>query len=391
MRRAGYRDMPGTCDAPGRRPPRRARAAAGPPPRAPPTTGWPATATCTRATRTTPTAAPATTTPARRSSTRRAARSAQRFAEAAAKGLDFLVVSDHDDVRAWSDPAFGSQRRPRRARLRALAAGGRPRARPRRVAAPRRRADPGALAAAAHADGALLQANHPTYRADARARRLRGQAAAASARCTGRRASTCVPTRVEVWNPTALLRARRASSGSAGCSAARGCPRPRARTRTAPTRPTSACPRSGCSPRDRTRPRSSRRSRDGRTTITRLPPALGGRHAPPARGRRRPRRDVRGDDGRHRRAGHADARARRRAARARHASACAPTARTSPRRAALPGAPLTFTAPPRPAGCARRCCRTQRTRADRPELPPGRPAPAAAASTSARRPRRTPR
>src|SRR5215217_3700027 len=34
---------------------------------------------------------------------------AQRFAEAAAKGLDFVVITDHDDVRAQSDPAYGTQ------------------------------------------------------------------------------------------------------------------------------------------------------------------------------------------------------------------------------------------------------------------------------------------
>src|SRR5436190_11583575 len=32
----------------------------------------------------------------------------ERFAEAAAKGLDFVNISDHDDIRAWSDPDFGS-------------------------------------------------------------------------------------------------------------------------------------------------------------------------------------------------------------------------------------------------------------------------------------------
>src|SRR4051794_15225470 len=32
----------------------------------------------------------------------------ERFAEAAAKGLDFVNISDHDDIRAWTDPAFGS-------------------------------------------------------------------------------------------------------------------------------------------------------------------------------------------------------------------------------------------------------------------------------------------
>jgi hypothetical protein len=32
----------------------------------------------------------------------------ERFTEAGLKALDFLVISDHDDIRAWSDPAFGS-------------------------------------------------------------------------------------------------------------------------------------------------------------------------------------------------------------------------------------------------------------------------------------------
>src|SRR5262249_20106447 len=32
----------------------------------------------------------------------------ERFAEGAAKGLDWLIISDHNDIRAQSDPDFGS-------------------------------------------------------------------------------------------------------------------------------------------------------------------------------------------------------------------------------------------------------------------------------------------
>lgn len=46
----------------------------------------------------------------------------ERFAEAKAKGLDFLEISDHDDTRAWGGPARAAApkraKRPRAKRLR---------------------------------------------------------------------------------------------------------------------------------------------------------------------------------------------------------------------------------------------------------------------------------
>src|SRR5919107_6225100 len=32
----------------------------------------------------------------------------ERFTEASAKGLDFLAITDHDDIRSQSDPGFGA-------------------------------------------------------------------------------------------------------------------------------------------------------------------------------------------------------------------------------------------------------------------------------------------
>ncbi len=96
---------------------------------------------------------------------------AQRFAEAAAKGLDFLIVSDHDDVRAQSDPAFGSQGVAAVPAYEASLAGGHahmlgathlyPEGDTTEAAGVR------ALADALRADGGRFQANHPSYKDEA--------------------------------------------------------------------------------------------------------------------------------------------------------------------------------------------------------------------------------
>ena len=129
----------------------------------------------------------------------------ERFAEAAAKRLDFLVVSDHDDVRAWSDPGFGSSGVLGVHAYEHSLAGGLGHA---HVLGTGQRFDrslsPADLAAAAGAAGALFQANHHTYRGE---RELTGCAdvAAGTTALHWKAGFSVRPDTIEVWNPTALL------------------------------------------------------------------------------------------------------------------------------------------------------------------------------------------
>ena len=95
---------------------------------------------------------------------------AARFSEAAAKGLHFLTISDHDDLRAQSDPAFGSMGVTGVAAYEASLRGGHAHL----LGAVRAYAKgdgsgtaTASLADALRADGGLFQANHPSYRAGA--------------------------------------------------------------------------------------------------------------------------------------------------------------------------------------------------------------------------------
>jgi hypothetical protein len=132
---------------------------------------------------------------------------AERFAEASLKGMDFLVISDHNDIRAHTDPSFGGMGvtgiRAYEASLkgghaqmigaRKLYGGG----------------DGGALATtsladALRADGGSFQANHPAYR-------LAGPPLQSCAETAGPRMDwdygfTVLPDTIEVWNATTLLR-----------------------------------------------------------------------------------------------------------------------------------------------------------------------------------------
>lgn len=93
----------------------------------------------------------------------------QRFAEAAARGLDFLAITDHNDTRSAHDPAVGSAGvlglPAYEASLRGHA----------QVLGSDEVLDPGdgslgavqRLADALHARGGVLQANHPGYKASA--------------------------------------------------------------------------------------------------------------------------------------------------------------------------------------------------------------------------------
>ena len=132
---------------------------------------------------------------------------AARFGEASVKGLDFLVISDHNDIRAIRDAAFGSAGVTGVRAYEASLSGGHAQM----LGVPRiyERGNGTAQATAAMADevrsdGGVFQANHPAYR-------LVGQPLGSCAEAAGPRmhwayAYTVLPDTIEVWNATTLLR-----------------------------------------------------------------------------------------------------------------------------------------------------------------------------------------
>ena len=132
----------------------------------------------------------------------------QRFAEGAVKGLDFLVISDHNDIRAHTDPGFGSAGVTGiRAYEASLSRGHAQMIGARKLYADGSRTDAGtiAMADALRADGGIFQANHPGYR-------LTGEPimscaeAGTSDRMNWRYGYAVLPDTIEVWNATSLLR-----------------------------------------------------------------------------------------------------------------------------------------------------------------------------------------
>jgi hypothetical protein len=126
----------------------------------------------------------------------------QRFAEAAVKDLDFLVISDHNDVRAWSDPAFGSrgvlgvhayERSLKGGHAHALG-----------VTGVSDLGDAGAFADSVNADGGLFQINHATEKLDGP---LTGceEAARGGRSMHWKYGFSVRPDTLEVWNATTLL------------------------------------------------------------------------------------------------------------------------------------------------------------------------------------------
>ncbi len=97
---------------------------------------------------------------------------ANRFTEAAVRGLDFLAITDHNDVRSQSDPDFGSQGVVGLRGYESSLAGGHAqmlggtRLYPRGTGkdAPSSAADTNRLADDLERDGGVFQANHPSYR-----------------------------------------------------------------------------------------------------------------------------------------------------------------------------------------------------------------------------------
>jgi hypothetical protein len=133
---------------------------------------------------------------------------AQRFVEASLKGLDFLVISDHDDIRAHTDPSFGANGVTGIRAYEASLSGGHAQMIGARNAYPEGNGAALATISMANllrADGGIFQANHPGYR-------LTGAPATTCADAAGPRmhwqyAYAVLPDTIEVWNATTLLRA----------------------------------------------------------------------------------------------------------------------------------------------------------------------------------------
>ena len=132
----------------------------------------------------------------------------ERFAEGALKGLDFLVISDHNDIRAHTDAGFGSAGLTGIRAYEASLSGGHAQM----IGARRLYPEGGgsaaatiAMADALRSDGGAFQANHPGYR-------LTGQPigscaeAGSSDRMHWRYGYAVLPDTIEVWNATSLLR-----------------------------------------------------------------------------------------------------------------------------------------------------------------------------------------
>ena len=134
----------------------------------------------------------------------------QRFAEAAAKGLDFIVISDHDSVGALTDPAYGSSGVAGVPAYEASLAGGHAQMLGATRLYPEGSGDAlstQSLADALRADGGLFQANHPSYRDEATFDRCeQADLSAGDANPLFWKYGYSVqPDAIEVWNTTTLI------------------------------------------------------------------------------------------------------------------------------------------------------------------------------------------
>ena len=197
---------------------------------------------------------------------------AQRFTEAAVKGLDYLVISDHDDRRAWSDPDFGSYGITGVKAYEWSLSGGHAQM----LGATRDYGDgdPSATADALNADGGLFQANHPSYRAE-RPVPTCDEAMGPDTPLHWRLGFATRPDTIEVWNPTALIPPAELFWE---CWLQRGVriPATAGSDSHGGTQPTLGNPTTWVLARDRSQVSILNALRLGRTTLTRLPPAAGG-------------------------------------------------------------------------------------------------------------------
>ena len=198
----------------------------------------------------------------------------QRFTEAASKDLDFLVISDHDSVGAWTDPGFGTAGVIGVHAYENTTTAG---SHAHMLGAQRlyeEQPDAATQAEALRADGGLFQANHPSYREP---QPIQGceDVAGDDPRMHWQLGFTLRPDTIEVWNPTALIRPaevfwecwlqRGARVPALGGSDSHGAQQANL-----------GMPTTWVFAEDRSEASVLRAIREGRTTISRLPPALGG-------------------------------------------------------------------------------------------------------------------
>jgi hypothetical protein len=196
----------------------------------------------------------------------------QRFAEAAVKGLHFLVISDHDDQRAWSDPAFGSRGVVGVKAYEWSLDGGH--AQMLGAARDYGDGDPAAAADALNADGGLFQANHPSYRAETTVATCE-DVAGPDTPLHWKLGFDVRPDTVEVWNATALI-----PPGELfwECWLQRGVRMPvtAGSDSHGATQPSVGLPTTWVLADGRSQEAILEGIRLGRTTLSRLPPGLGG-------------------------------------------------------------------------------------------------------------------
>jgi hypothetical protein len=210
----------------------------------------------------------------------------ERFTEAAVKGLDFVNISDHNDIRAWSDPDFGSHGVIGLHGYEASLAGGHahvvgvdqmydrgPAGNEDEAADSARK-----MADAIDADGGIFQANHPSYKADALPQSCE-QMGLASWKAKQnlmhwKYGFEVVPNSIEVWNPTSLLAP---AERYWECWLQRGVHMPvTAGSDTHGAQGQVGTPTTWVFARSRSERDIVRGIEQGRTTLSRLAPALGG-------------------------------------------------------------------------------------------------------------------
>lgn len=130
----------------------------------------------------------------------------ERFVEASAKGLNFLVISDHNNIRSHADPGFGTQGVTGIQAYEGSLKGGHAQI----IGATKLyergsgdSASTNALAQALRLDGGVFQANHPS--GDFVGAPISSCDEASGDRMNWKYGYTVLPDTIELWNATALL------------------------------------------------------------------------------------------------------------------------------------------------------------------------------------------
>ena len=201
----------------------------------------------------------------------------QRFLESSSKGLAYLAITDHDDIRAQSDPDYGTHGVVPIPAYEGSLSGGHAQMLGAAKAYPEGTGDAAstnAMADALRADGGVFQANHPSYR--------QGEPVASCADVEAKDTPmhwkygfSVQPDTIEVWNATSLIQPselfwecwlqRGARIGMTGGSDTHGATQPSIGLPTTWIRARSAKPGDLLAA-----------LRAGRTTVSRLPERQGG-------------------------------------------------------------------------------------------------------------------